>query len=197
MSAEAVHKLAGALILLFVMLQLAKESGRAHGTWQTYVLPAGVLGLGLFLVLDPIVFHGREFGAEGLQHQLQGALLLAVAGIEFARCRGKLQHLAFGALLPLAIIAIGFLFVVHSQHGGGDMHTQLVQHRIIGATVIFAGLVKVADSLRLAKGNWASIGWLLLLLAVTMQLFLYVEGPSESSDHEQAPARPGSSHGAH
>ncbi len=197
MSAEAVHKLAGVLIVLFVVASLVKESGRLRGTWPDYLLPIGVLGLGLFLVLDPIVFHGGGFGAEGLQHQIQGALLLGVAGIELARARGTLQHRSFAAVLPIAIMVVGLLFVVHSQHGGGDMVTQLVQHRILGATVILAAVVKAADSLKLAKGNWASVGWLLLLLAVTFQLFLYVEGANAGGVHEQASAASAAAHGSH
>lgn len=56
------------------------------------------------------------------------------------------------------------------------MRLQLTQHRILGATLIFAGLVQGLDNLKLARGNWAAIGWLLLLVAVSLQLFLYVEG---------------------
>jgi hypothetical protein len=39
----------------------------------------GLVIAGLFLVLDPILFHGGDFGAEGVQHQIQGALILVVA----------------------------------------------------------------------------------------------------------------------
>lgn len=192
MSPEAVHKLAALLILAFVALSLAKEFGWLRGAWPDYLLPAGLLGLGAFLVLDPIVFHGGSFGAEGVQHQGQGALLLLVGGLEVARSRGKLQHRAFGAMVPIAVVAIGLLFVLHSQHGGGDMALQLVQHRILGATVVFAGVIKGVDSLKLAKGNWAAIGWLLLLVAVTIQLFLYTEGAAASA----SPAEHGT-HGGH
>jgi hypothetical protein len=194
MNPEAVHKLAGALILGFSGLALAKEAGQLHGKWQGYVLPVGILGVGLFLVLDPIAFHRGDFGAEGRQHQLQGMLLLLVAGIELARCRGKLQHRAFGAALPLVIVTTGLLFFVHDQHGSGDATLQSVQHRILGATIMFAGLVRGADSMGLAKGNWASVGWLLLLVVVTLELFLYVEAggageprpkPVPTSPHEE------------
>lgn len=190
MSPEAVHRLAGALILVFVALGLAKEWGQMRGAWLTYLLPASLCGVGLFLLLDPIVFHGGDFGVEGLQHQLQGALLLGIGAVEVARSRGRLEHRAFGALLPIAIVIVGLLFVLHSQHGGGDAALQMVQHRILGTTIMLAGIVKGADALKLAKGNWAAVGWLLLLLAVATQLFLYTEGGASGG------ALP-SSHGAH
>jgi hypothetical protein len=64
---------------------------------------------------------------------------------------------------------------MHSQHGGGDMQLQLVQHRILGATLMLTGVVQGIDNLKFARGKWAAIGWLLLLFAVSIQLFLYVE----------------------
>ncbi len=117
-----------------------------------------------------------------MQHQLQGAALCAVGAVEVARLRDRLRGRVFASLLPLAVVGIGVVFVLHSQHGGGDMALQLVQHRVLGATVILAGLVKGADRLGVARGNWASVGWLLLLLAATVQLFLYVE-PGAAPSH--------------
>jgi len=188
MSPEDVHKLAAALVLLFVVVGLAKESGSLSGAWTAKILPAGLVALGVFLVLDPIVFHGGSFGAEGIQHQIQGAILLVVAAIEIGRARGRLHHAVFASALPLTIVAIGLLFVFHSQHGGGDMAAQLAQHRVLGATVVLAGIVKGFDSLGLARTDWAARGWLLLLLAVVIQLFLYVESSTMSGGEPSAGA---------
>ena len=171
-----IHQIAGAGVLAFSLLLLAKQLGRLSGNWPSYLLPAALLAVGLFLVLDPIVFHGGSFGGEGQQHQIQGGLMLAVAAIEFGRTKERLRHLLWGAALPLGIVVVGVMFAIHSQHGGGDMQLQLAQHRILGATLIFTGLVQGLDSLRIARGNWAAVGWLLLLVAVSLQLFLYVEG---------------------
>lgn len=176
MDPETVHKLAGALILVSAALLLAKEAALLPQRAAGFILPAAVIGMGLFLVLDPIVFHGGDFGAEGRQHQVQGAIAIGVGLVEVLRALGKLQDRVSGVLLPAAIVLVGLLFVLHSQHGGGDMRSQLVQHRILGSTLMLAGLVLGADRLRLARGNWASVGWLLLLLVVSIEFFLYVEG---------------------
>lgn len=192
MSPEAVHKLAAALILAFVIPMFAKELGKLAGRWPSYLLPVGLIGFALFLILDPIVFHGGSFGAEGLQHQIQGAVMLGVGVVELVRARGKLQRLGFALLLPAAIIGIGLLFVFHSQHGGGDMAAQLAQHRILGATVVWVGVIKATDAFYAGRERWAAVGWLILLVAVALQLFLYVEG---SGSHGAMPMPSG--HGGH
>lgn len=190
MDPVVVHQIAGAGLVAFALLLLAKALGRVSGDWPSYVLPVSLLVLGLFLVLDPIVFHGGAFGAEGTQHQIQGGLMLAVAAIELARTRKRLTHRAWGALLPIAIIAVGVMFALHSQHGGGDMLLQVTQHRILGATLILTGLVQAIDNLALARGDWAAVGWLLLVLAVSLQLFLYVEGGAPAAHEGGDPAAP-------
>ena len=63
------------------------------------------------------------------------------------------------------------------QHAGGDMAAQLGEHRMLGVTLVVAALVKAADGLQLARGNWARVGWLLILLVASLQLFVYAEAP--------------------
>lgn len=171
-----VHQIAGGGVAVFAALLLAKELDKIGGDWPRYILPVALAAAGLFLVLDPIVFHGGDFGAEGVQHQVQGALMLVVAAVELGRARGRLEHRLWGAALPLGIIIVGLMFAIHSQHGGGDMMLQLVQHRITGTTLILTGVVQGIDNLKLARGKWAAIGWLLLLFAVCLQFLLYAEG---------------------
>jgi hypothetical protein len=72
-----------------------------------------------------------------------------------------------------------------------------VQHRILGSTVILAGVVKGLDNLRLAKGNWAAVGWLLLLVLASVELFLYVEASGVSAPLNSLPASPPGGPGGH
>lgn len=177
MSPEAIHQLAGALVLAILAPLLAAEAGWIRGAWSKYIVPVGALALGAFLILDPIVFHGGSFGAEGVQHQLQGAGAIVIAAIELARARGKLAHRGFGLILPVGLLAIGILFVAHSQHGTASMRAQLALHRILGATIIMMAVAKAIDVMGWAKGNWARVGWLLFGVSVAVQLFLYAEDP--------------------
>jgi hypothetical protein len=190
MSPEDIHKLAGLLVAVILLPLIAAEAGGVRGAWMKYVIPVGVLALGLYLVLDPIVFHGGDFGAEGVQHQIQGAGAIAASGIELVRARGRLQARGWGLVLPLGILAIGILFAAHTQHGAGAMRAQLALHRILGATVIGMAALRAIDVMGWARGNWARVGWLLFGLMVVAQLFLYAEDPMPAGAH-------GAAHGGH
>ena len=174
---ELVHKLFAIALLVVVLPALLHAMEVLHGRWPAFMVPAALLLVGAMLFLDPWLFHGGDFGAEGVQHQVQGAVLAAAGVVEWSRARGKLQGRFWGALLPLTIVAVGVLFVMHTQHGGhgASVACQLVQHRFLGATLIGAGLVKLLASFGWARGNWANVGWLLLLVLVGVQLLLYSE----------------------
>lgn len=149
MTPEDVHKLSAGILLAIVGPLLLAEAGMLRGAWTKYILGTGALLMGTFLVLDPIVFHGGSFGAEGGQHQLQGAVAAAV----------------------------GVMFAAHTQHSTASMRAQLALHRILGATVVLMAIVRAVDVLGWARSNWARVGWLLLGLGIALQLFLYAEDP--------------------
>jgi|JI10StandDraft_1071094.scaffolds.fasta_scaffold07199_12 hypothetical protein len=196
MDPVVVHQIAGGGILAFTLLLLARALGRLSGGWSGLLLPIALVTLGLFLIFDNVLFHGGDFGAEGVQHQIQGAVALGIGAIELGRARGWLVQRLWGAILPMGIIAVGIMFVLHDQHGGGDMQLQLVQHRILGATIVFMGAVQGIDNLKLAQGNWAAVGWLLLLVVVCLELFLYVEGGTGSGQGGHEMLKP-MEHGGH
>lgn len=181
MTPQQVHWLAGSLLALFSIVALANEAGKLRGQWHRYILPASLIGFGLFLILDPILFHGGSFGAEGLQHQIQGSLVVGAGLIEWLRTSGKLKHRLFAMVLPTVIVFMGVIFILHAQQVDGDITSQTAQHRILGLTVVFAGLIKGVDNLKAATGNWASIGWLLFLLLAAAQLGLYDPGAAPMS----------------
>ena len=173
MSPEDVHKLAAAIVLAIVAPMLAIEAHLLHGRWTRFVIPIGVFLIGAFLLLDPVLFHGGSFGAEGVQHQLQGAMALVVALIEFERARGKLQARGWGLALPLGFVALGMVFIVHSQHGAMVMRAQLALHRILGATLIMMAAIKAADVMGWVRGNVARVGGLWLGVNLALQLVLH------------------------
>lgn len=187
MSPEDIHKLSAGLLLAILAPLLAAEAGAIRGAWTKYIVAAGAFAMGAFLILDPIVFHGGGFGAEGVQHQIQGGVAVVVAIIEFARARGRLQARGWGVLFPLGLLAVGILFAAHSQHGTAAMRAQLALHRILGATIMMMAIVKFVDVMGWAKGNWARVGWLLLGLGVAVQLFLYAEDPGGHGSMPMSP----------
>jgi hypothetical protein len=173
---ELVHKLFAVALLVVVLPALLHAMEVIHGRWPTHLIPAALLLVGGMLILDPVLFHGGDFGAEGFQHQVQGVALGGAGVVEWLRTSGKLRGRWFAVLLPLVVVGVGLLFVMHSQHGSGaGAACQLVQHRFLGATVIGAGLVKLAAASGRTRGNWADVGWLLLLVLTAVQLSLYSE----------------------
>ena len=174
MDPQQVHQLAGAIILLLSGLLLAKQVGVVRGVWPQFVLPAGITLMGMFLFFDPIVFHGGSFGMEGIQHQVQGAPLMVAGVVELARALGKLQNRAYAMVLPVVFFFLGMVFLLHSQEvSAPGMAAQIAEHRILALTIILVAVIKGVDSLELAKGNWARVGWLLLLIVVSIELLMY------------------------
>lgn len=192
---ELVHKLFAVALLVVVLPALLHAVEVLHGRWPAFLIPAALLLVGAMLFLDPWLFHGGDFGAEGVQHQVQGAVLAGAGVVEWFRARGKLRGRFWGSLLPLTIMAVGVLFVMHTQHGGHGAAAacQLIQHRFLGATLIGAGVVKLLASFGWTRGNWAEAGWLLLLSLVGVQLLLYSESlpsaaPMASPTHQHGGA---------
>lgn len=194
MSPEDIHKLGALVLVLGIVPLVAAEAGWLRGAWTQYVLPGALLALGAFLILDPIVFHGGSFGAEGVQHQLQGAAAVALAVVEVLIVRGTLTHRLVKLLLPVGVIAIGVVFVIHSQHAGMAMRAQLGEHRMLGVTIIAMGLVLGIERGGWARGNWARVGWLVLALVVSAQLFVYGEDTLPTT---AVPAGNAGGHGGH
>lgn len=170
-----VHQIFGALIAAFALVMLLHEIDVVRGRWADYFPASALLIGGGLLFLDPWLFHGGNFGAEGHQHTWQG-LFAAVAGVlEAYRARSRPEHILLRLVIPAVLTGLGIGFLWHEQHETGDMLLQTIQHRIMGATLLFAALVKFAASLRWRDGQWSRAGWTLILIAFSLQLLLYVE----------------------
>ena len=170
-----VHQIFGVLIAAFAVVMLLREIGSLGEQWADYLPAAALLFVGALLFADPWLFHGGDFGVEGHQHTLQGLLAVVAGAIEGYRVRRKSEHLLLLLVIPAVLTALGIGFLRHHQHGTGDMLLQTVQHRIMGATLLLAAVVKLAANFRWRDGQWARAGWLLILLAFSLQLLLYAE----------------------
>ena len=90
------------------------------------------------------------------------------------------SHFLLLLVIPAVLAVLGIGFLRHHQHATGDMLLQTVQHRIMGATLLLAAVVKLAANFRWRDGQWARAGWLLILLAFSLQLLLYAEVPGHA-----------------
>lgn len=170
-----VHQIFGGLVGAFAVLILCREIDALTGRWADYLPAAALLTGGGLLFLDPWLFHGGDFGAEGHQHTAQGLFAVAAGVVELYRVRKRSEQLLLGLVIPVVLGGLGLGFLWHEQHQTGDMLLQTVQHRIMGATLLLAALVNAAASLKWRDGQWSRAGWTLVLIAFALQLLLYVE----------------------
>lgn len=91
--------------------------------------------------------------------------------------------LAYG--WPVVAIIIGILFWLHEQHGTGDAVSKAVwQHRILGITIVIAGLLRLGEVITAA--SLLAILWPLALSTASAQWLLYrePEGAYEDGAHD-------------
>ena len=148
--------------------------------WPLLIVIAGVL---LLLLLYP--FHPLgDWPAIWRDPQQREHTIIAVAialagGAELLRR----ANANWGYGWPVALLVVGALFLTHAQHGTSAAAAKAVRrHRILGATIIVAGLLRVAA---LAGGGiMFGVLWSLVLLVAAVQLFLYrePEGAYETGD---------------
>jgi hypothetical protein len=164
-----VHRIFGVLIAVFAIVVVLHEIDLARGRWGAYLPAGGLLAGGCLLFLDPWLFHGGDFGAEGNQHTWQGLAAVAAGVLEAYRVRRRSGVLFLQLVVPAVLAGLGAGFLWHEQHETGDMLLQTAQHRVMGATLLLAA------SLRWREGQWSHAGWALVLLGFSLQLLLYVE----------------------
>lgn len=204
LTSEQVHWIVGGVVSAGAITLILKETLVIRAAWPRYVLPIGLLGWGVEAIVDPFV-HGSEmpggYGAEALQHVLMGVVMLAAGGIELGRERGKLTATAWGFVLPVILLVLAAMFLGHAQHEAAVPPLVLiVQHRVLGLTLVVAGLAKALAVLKHERTKAFELGWLLVLLVVGLQFLAYTEGGSGHAGHgapapttESAP----SPHGGH
>ncbi len=168
------HMIEGTLLAIVgVFILLGKFAGF---TWALSLWPILILvaGLGLLFVLYPLhpVSEWRLIWADAQQRQhSQLAIAIAIAGVAQILI-ASMPVLSY--IWPLAVILTGGLFLVHTQHGTSEAAAKAVQrHRILGSTLIAAGLLNLIE---IASGAiFAAILWPILLIAAALQLVAYRE----------------------
>lgn len=170
-----VHQIFGALVFAFAAVMLLREIDVLRQRWADYLPASALLFIGALLFLDPWLFHGGDFGAEGHQHTWQGFFAVAAGAIEAYSIHRKSKNTLLLLVIPVVLASIGAGFIWHEQHQTGDMLLQTTQHRIMGATLLLAAFLKLAANFRWRGGAWAAAGWTLVLIAFALQLLLYAE----------------------
>jgi hypothetical protein len=178
-----VHRIFGAAVLAFSAAIVLRELNVLRSRWHEFLPATALLLGGILLAGDAWIFHGGYFGTEGRQHAVLGMLIVAAGALEWFRARGGSHNPLFELVIPAALAGLGLSFLWHQQHATGDPLLQMAQHRVMGATLLFAAFLKLAAGLRWREGQWARAGWALVLVVFAVELILYVERDASSMEH--------------
>jgi hypothetical protein len=160
------------------LLHARRQSSRAGPLWPWLVLIAGSL-LAVFLawphaavaMSEQLAFLWHD--AQQRQHILIAGLLIVGGAAELRFQRG--EHRTLGAVFPGCIGLIGWLFLVHEQHGTAEaVKRAALLHAWLGSILLAAAILRGIDvwQQRRSKLRYA---WPILLLIAAFLLFLYRE----------------------
>jgi hypothetical protein len=180
LSSEQVHWIGGMVLVVLAVSLLLYETHVFRRPWIRFFLPVVLIGWGVENALDTLV-HGSKapggYEAETIQHYLQGAVMIAIGGVELLRALGRLAHRLWALVLPAGLVAVGLMFAFHQTHDAAAPAILLViQHRILGATFIVTGLTKGLAAIDYEERTAFQVAWLFPLLLCGIELMLYTEG---------------------
>jgi len=188
---EFSHHLAGGFVLLMGLGELAFALGSRKFGGLKQLLPAAMLGAGVYLLLfsDIDVWSMRDVfiqpfligDRETLQHKLYAVGLLAVGVIEWRRRQGRLSSPLWEWPLPLFAILGGAMLYAHMHNVVTDVQVIHMHHRLMGAAAILAGVVKLVPASGLPglgdaskRPSWET-AWASLVVLIGVELLLYFE----------------------
>lgn len=193
------HHLAGAFVLLIGLSELREALAVALLAWTRFLLPAGMLGAGTFLMIwsdheawpiGSLSFVQTIFGGdwETLQHKIYAILLLTVGTIELLKRMGRLGHVVWRVPLPAFAIIGGLMLFLHSHGTHPAAHKIALHHAVMGVMAITAGSSKLvsgwtmqrasatkgSDLQNLPPRSWG-VAWASFILLIGIQLLVYTE----------------------
>ncbi|MFV1858820.1 MAG: hypothetical protein ACC647_05645 [Anaerolineales bacterium] len=184
------HWIIGGLLAVVGILALLENLGTLSGGW-VYAWPGALALAGLMLPLG-ILSHGHEeYGREVVladpqqrQHLIMGGIIFLAGVAEIVALAAGIGFLRYA--WPLALGAVGVIFLVHPQHGTDAAAVKAVRiHRILGGTFILAGLARLIAVLTGAYSGLFGFAWIILVLLAAAQLIFYrePEGAYEAGSH--------------
>jgi hypothetical protein len=180
------HLVEGLILGIAALIVLLQARGIfAHGR-RRYAWPALVALAGAFLLAYLVVpYHGLAraraqwtsvFGtAQQRQHLIMSLLVLLGGGAELLALSREVRWPTWRFVWPSALVAIGVIFLAHSQHGTSDaIRRAVLIHRALGVTFAVAGMLAAAGALRDPRRKLQA-SWALALLVAAGLLVAYRE----------------------
>lgn len=184
------HHLAGLLVLIVGLSELWPALATPLRTWARFLLPGALLMAGVFLCVwsdhDAWPIGSRSFvqtflgsDSEIFQHKSYALLALLVGAIELLRRLGLIGHAAWALPLPLFAVIGGLMLFGHSHDGHPSAHKIAMDHALMGALAVTAGLSRLLSCwgrapLFVRSSKWELL-WAGLILLIGVQLLRYSE----------------------
>lgn len=190
------HALAGLGVVLVGLSELRSAIGWQILAWSRWLLPASLIGSGLFLLIWsdheawPVgswtlaeTLSGKD--PEMLQHKIFGILALGVGTVEGYLRTGRVSHLFWRSLLPgFALIGGIMLFIhMHGPHPAG--HQIQDHHNVMGTLALAGGLAwfagefihrpRLTPQISSQIHSVLKILWALFVITIGIQLLFYSE----------------------
>lgn len=182
-----VHNMMGIIIGTAATLSLLYEAG-VFVNILAY-LPSALLTIsGAFLTVFLLLHHGTRnlkltlkalwIDPQQRQHLIMGMLITLAGFMEFLRTLRRPLKKILGLTLPGALVAIGFMFLTHPQHGTVEsIRWSKRYHNVLGSLIALAGILKAINILLSSlRYLWSGV---LLLAALLLVIYKEPEGSYE------------------
>lgn len=185
---ERNHHIAGLMVVLMGLAELAYVLRLSSLSWARLLLPAALLFAGLFVMIwsdheawpiGSLTFSQTFSGGdhEILQHKIYGILALGVGSVELFRRLGRIGHKAWASPLPFMAIVGGLMLFGHSHGFHPSAQKIAMHHAIMGMMAVTAGSSKLMSAwagFRESSSKWEWV-WVSLILLIGVQLLIYSE----------------------
>lgn len=180
------HVVEGLLLAGVAMLALAQafghlQTGRARYLWPALLLAAGLFLPALIFTHPTLAIMRAHLSVivgdpQQRQHLFMAAVLLCSGIAEVVAIHRDKPALRM--VWPIALVAIGVLFLLHPQHGTGDaVRLATTIHQWVGSISIASGIIRAIDLRFAARARWSRVTWPILLLVAAILLAIYREPP--------------------
>lgn len=171
------HRLGGGAAVVIAALLFLAECGLLRGRWSRMLPGIALLAWGMRSMTHPLPAGADASAAhEGTQHVLIGVAAALVGAIELLRAWQRLRHPLWAQALPAGLLVLGGLFFFHAQHAAAMPMLLTAQHRVIGATLAVAAIVKALAELDRPALRPLRIVFPVVVLLFGIELLLYTEG---------------------
>jgi hypothetical protein len=176
------HLVEGAIFALVSIMAFVGWLGVAawaDGVWRGAAILAGLSLLAALYASHPRADWPLVWGdAQQKQHTLIAGLVMLGGAVDLISQPGS----ALRYVWPGALLLVGFLFLIHKQHGTSEAAARAVRrHQILGMTIMLSGFLRALQIF--TEVNVFGLLWPAALFLAAVQLILYRE-PEGAYEHE-------------